>query len=398
MISCRAYNLLPLLTLLGSSLGVILPSFALPTNKTAVTLQGRCEYAVYQGRTNALFTSTHNWQLTIADCCWEISYVDTEALTNSNKPNLGASASCDARDIYVTYSQNAAAIRKAMGKNGNLPAATATIYSGAYPPPTEPVLQRIWLPFASKCLLGNEQGVAKPPFIVDMAIFNSTNYSCQYYWVEGQPNSPLRKLIFRSHGSYFGRNSQTGELLNFTLSQPFDKGYLMAEGDWLRSTNIAGYFLPTEFNFRAFVPNSGSTAGDLLLSFQYRCVVTNVCVSTIPPFPAPPPSRTLFVSDRRFADRGYAFLDYTITNGHWSSREDGALLAKLRYTPKISPEDEAQVPYRPPTLKLGSTAISNPKPLARALLLCSVLVPLAIFGAKFLWLQKAKNKHKWKGE
>jgi hypothetical protein len=279
-----------LVSLVGLSSGCVLSSFALPTNSDAVVLQGTCEYAVYQGRTNALYISTHNWQASISDCCWEISYVDVEALANSNKLSLGVVASCDANDIYVAYCQNESAVRAAWGDRypavkKTLPVATASIYPGAYPPPTEAVLQRIWLPYASRCLLTHDQGLAKPPFIVDLAIFRNTNYFCSYAWVGGpgqEGNAAPRKLVFRSDGNCFDRDTVTGEPIKFSLAPPFDKGYLMAEGNWLRTTNIAGHSLPTEFEFKAFVPESTRTARDLVLSFKYRCVVTNLYLSVMP--------------------------------------------------------------------------------------------------------------------
>ncbi len=112
------------------------------------------------------------------------------------------------------------------------------------------------------------------------------------------------------------------------LPAPYDKGYTNSVGLWRQLTNIAGVFVPTEFEFSAFAPKPrGRVAEDLMTAYTYRCVVTNIATAPLPSVPTPLPSGRVLVTDRRFAKSEDSRTTYLATRGWFRQEIDRAKLA-----------------------------------------------------------------------
>jgi hypothetical protein len=314
-------------------------------NPASITLEGDFSYSLYQGNVSALFSANYKFkaELSGSGCSWIIHYEDVAARTNADLLDGITTASCDGTNIYVVHIPNEIAVKKAWGDKfaavrGELPAAMVSIYSGAYPPPKEPPLQHLWLALASHCLIGEKGGKTKPPYLVDMAIFEKEDFSCDYYWEINNNDPTVRKLVLKSDGRTWRRDPVTGAIENLELAPPFDKGYTRGEGVWRKGTNVGGIFLPLEYEFTGFLPVQ-QASNQLKVSFINRCIVNSVHGSELAQIPTPLPEGKVLVDDRRFADQGNAIVSYTVSN-RWPRKTDSELQSLVASKSKETTEQE----------------------------------------------------------
>lgn len=359
------------------------PRALFAADKDSAVAKGTYDYSVYQGAATPLSSSRYTFDVVVRGCVWTIQYENTAALTNADVLEWRTVAACDATNIYVVHFQNESAVKKVWGdrydsEKKSLPAAMVSIYKGAYPPPKEPVLQSLWLAFAApNCLLQAPQGTAKPLFAVDMATFEDPAYACDYRWEAGGDGPGSRTIILTSGGTFTGRTPD-GRLLHSRYAPPYDKGFTIGQGSWPTATNIAGQSLPVRFEYTHFSPQPrGSQATDLLRVADCRCVVTNVAAGEMLTIPPTLPKAKVLVSDWRFADRGYATVDYVVTN-RWLATNDTTLIQMLSSSPnKISLEQQARQELRntqpPRKPRVGGI---------RIVLLALVVLPIGYLVAK----------------
>jgi len=312
---------------------LILAVTSLPgADGAGVILSGNYEYTVYAGSPTPLHSAKYSFEVSVDGRLWIIEYKDTSALTNMDA-FTSAVASCDGTNIYVVQYQKESAVRKAWGDRydsvkDELPVAMATIYPGDYPPPREFALQNIWLAFASSSLLADARGKAKPPFIADLATCYDNNYNCDVYWITNETHLGSRELILMADGRIPQEVRINDRVQDVKLPAPYDKGYTNSVGLWRQLTNIAGVFVPTEFEFSAFAPKPrGRVAEDLMTAYTYRCVVTNIATAPLPSVPTPLPSGRVLVTDRRFAKSEDSRTTYLATRGWFRQEIDRAKLA-----------------------------------------------------------------------
>jgi hypothetical protein len=377
---------------------------AMAISENCIELNGIYTYSLNQQDGAEFYSSKYTFDVSIKGCSWVIKYEQIKTDNKSAEPlDIGSVASCDGTNIYVVHFQNPEADKKVwrdryISEKSQLPVALANIYFGTYPPPKEPVLQHLWLAFASPmCLLNNMDGKAKPPFITDMAIFSDKNYNCDYHWVTSVSAPNIRSLIFTTDGNFLVRDSSNGKVLHAKSPYPYDRGYTNGIGSWLQKTNIDDVYFPTLFQFTAFVPSfdkSSSNSPNLFKACTYACTVVDAKVSMLPQIPVLLPEGKILVSDRRFSHQGYAFISYPITNRTWLTTSDPFLKRLLQTSRRWSLEDEAlsEIGIKP-SLKGNAVSSSSKLAIARFVVLCLMLSPLAFFAIKFA---VAKNKPKTK--
>jgi hypothetical protein len=209
----------------------------------------------------------------------------------------------------------------------------------------------LWLAFASGSVLSNASGTAKPVMGSDLSMFYNTNFVCNYVWTTNGEDRCPRELILKSSGRRFQRDRLNNGKLGFLiLPPPYQDGFTMAVGHWLQTTNVAGVFVPVEYEFSTFFPKSRATnVADLSPGYSFQCTVTNAYSDQIPSIPIPREGEATLVSDHRFAGKGYATATYAITN-KWPAANDPKMAGILLTTPKASLEEEAlrQHGFKPP--------------------------------------------------
>jgi hypothetical protein len=360
-------------------------------------LKGVYDYAVYQGSAQPLFSERYNFEVSTKDCSWIINYENASALTNAEILDVKTTASCDGKSIYVVQLQSQMADKAAWGDRydsvkDRLPAAMAHIYSGDYPPPKESTLQNIWRAFASSCVLAERQGKAKPPFLVDMAVFSDTNYYCDFHWMTNEVEPHLPTLILTSGDTFYARNPKTGELVRGKYPPPYDKGYTVGVGHWLKATNIDGFSVPIDFEFTAFSPRSkGTNSADLLRAFTYRCKVTSIESAKTTQIPTELSKGKVRISDRRFMNRGQVYITYEAIDGKWPNPNDSYLQRHLATAPKISLEDEAlaELGIKPIGAAFSKTRITHTRVnVTRIVIYLLAALPIVFFVRKKLFNKK----------
>jgi hypothetical protein len=326
---------------------------------------------------------------------WIINYSDFSAATNSHALYSAVEGSCDGMNTYFVRTTSPAlassiASRDANNSNGGFLSSVGHIYSGVYPPTSETFSHILWLAFASSGVLSSATGMAKPVISTDLSMFYNSNFACNYSWITnaGHP----RELVFKSEGRWFQRKRGTGELGFIYYDPPYQKGFRCAEGDWLQVTNIGGIFVPTKYEFSAFMPALGGTnAAQLRSLYTFKCSVTNVHRAGLQYFP-PDRHEAALVSDHRFAERGYATVSYLVTKS-WPTVDNPDLAEVLSRTPKISMEAAAlrQLGYHP----VSGAAVLGKK-LMRLGILLLLILPLGSLAAKgfFKQLNKRNNQVK----
>jgi hypothetical protein len=352
-------------------------------------LSGTYEYTLYDAGEQPIASMNYLFEVSVAGCFWRITYLDTASYTNKALANVRSIATCDGTDIYLIKEQSKSAAIKAWGDRyeqvkDKLLDGLATVFPGSYPPATgseEFVLQNIWLGFASDCVLGATEGKAKPPFLSDLAVFYSTNYSCDYYRsAEGQ-DLGIGKVIFASGEQFFERNLNDGRIINSIKNSAFNKGNTNGVGVWRNPTQFSGVTVPREFEFTAFSPRiSGTNVDGLLTRYRYRCTVTNIEQRGITALVENIAVGRMAVTDRRFSASGPAAVQYVTTNAILS-KSDTNLVRLALAAPKLSLDEEA----------LRDLGITNrPGKWSRGAVWLFLFLPLAFFAAR--GLVKKQNK------
>jgi peroxiredoxin len=301
-------------------------------SEPGITLSGTYEYSLYQGRPAPLYSARYDFEASIAGPAWIIKFEETGDSTGDDTMYTKTDASCDGTNIFVVQFQSRRAAMKAWGDGyasvkDQLPVAMATIYPGDYPPSKEFHLQAIWRAFASSSVLKDSSGKDKPPFVTDLAIFYDTNNYCNYYWATNKVQPEERQLILKTDGHLLPM-LVNGQKQYVRMAPPYDKGYTSGVGTWRQATNMAGAFVPTDFEFTSFSPKlRGRTAADLITSATYRCTVTNIAIASLPSVPTPLPDGKVLVTDRRF-DKSEEGRSGYVGSKDWSPRKiDAAELA-----------------------------------------------------------------------
>ncbi len=321
------------------------PYAVLADAPAGLTVSGVYTYVVYPDRHPPPYTARYRFRAQVLGGRWVIGYEDLASATNPALVNVRATASCDGTNIYFVQFQSQSGVSNAWGARyeavrPKLATTLAEIFPGTYPPPKEPTLQRLWLPFASRSVLGAPRGIAKPPFSVDLAIFYETDYQCGYYWSDDGPGGQMRQIVLTNAGSVLHRDSTDGKIRRRQLAPPYDKGYVEGVGVYERTTNVEEALVPLQFKFTAYSPQfkiGGAPA--LSRVYTYTCVVTDCYPSSIGPIPAPLPRGRVLVTDRRFERDGWSQLDYIATNG-WLEAGDPLIIARKKNTLKSSLNQE----------------------------------------------------------
>lgn len=305
-------------------------------------VQGTYNYIVRPQSQKPPFTASYTFEIAVSGCCWVISYEDLAAKTNADILNSRSVACYDGTNIYLTQFQNPDAVRKAWGDHyeaikPTLPIAQSEIFPGNYPPPDPPVLQHLWFAFASGCIFSKSSGEAKPPTFVDLAIFYRPAFKSTYFWTTNSGLSKRQITIFNEDGRLLSRDRQTGHV-GYMARPRFTKGYTSGVGIWTGVTNIGESVFPLSFEYYENAPTAFK-GDELLKTYSYSCVVTNVVVGNVLNVPVQLPAGMVLVRDRRLLEDGYARLDYIVTNG-WAPADDPYITAQLRGRPKWSAEDE----------------------------------------------------------
>lgn len=306
-------------------------------DKIGVILNGTCDYIVRPENKTPVYSAHYSFEVSLSGGSWLITYEDTSASTNADVLNVKGVASCDGTNIYLVQFQGEGAVKKAWGARygsvkDELPAAQAEIYPGSYPPPNPIVLQQLWFAFASGGVFSGSSGKAKPPAFVDLAIFYSTNFECTYYWTN---NETTRQITLKSDGRIPGRDLNTGAL-RYLTRPPYTSGV----GLWSQITNIAGVFVPREFEYTEFAPQGTSqNSRNQLKTWAFRCTVTDIRATAIGQIAAKLPAGRILMTDRRFLKEGNSKINYISTNG-WVAAGDGYVTAQLLNRPKLSLEEE----------------------------------------------------------
>ena len=325
---------------------VVLPVTAAFGAMGCTKLKGVCEYTLLRP-VQPFYSQRCSFEVSATGGSWVICYEDLAAATNQDLLNVRAVASCDGRNIYFVQFQSEGGNRNAWGAKyesvkGSLPTAIATIYPGTYPPPEQPMLQRLWFALASASVLHPPAGRLKPLECVDLAIFyNNRDFSWDYH-VRTDPSLPGQRSMFLTNsGNFIVRDHATGRVSRLRCAPPYDRGFLAGLGVWRDSTDDAGVAVPAEFEYTGFDPkySSGGGPSELVPGVRYACVVTNTESATIDKLPVPLPAGRVLVIDRRLAKRGWAHLDYVTTNG-WLAAEDPFVAFRARNSPRVSLEEE----------------------------------------------------------
>jgi hypothetical protein len=335
----------------GKVLSIMLALFVINVTRvvagSGIELSGVYEYTLHPDAPAPLFVATYNFKATISGCKWAIECEDIAAITNSSILNGECVASCDGNNIYYVQFQNEDAVKKSFGTNyeslkNRLPAAIAEIYPGDYPMlRTYFAVENIWFAFASKCVIDQSHGTIKPPYVVDLAVFENTNFYSNCYFVTNGFGGMADEIVIRNNGNYFFRDTQNGRLLTGKLGPPFSKGYTNAIGLYENWTNVFGENVPMTFEFSSFSPSAaGRSTNGLLRITSYKCIVTNVAVASIAEFPIAPPTGNVMVTDHRFAASGSASINYFVTN-EWLQSDNYQLAELVKHGPMRSAEQEA---------------------------------------------------------
>ena len=273
-----------------------------------------------------------------------IRYEDKSAATNPDIVTAFSTASCDGTNIYVVNVQSEKAAKKVLGDQfeivrHDLPYAIVKVYPGVYPTPKEQQLQFLWFGVASHCVFQGGDGSAKPPFIVDDAIFGSDAYFCRYEWLN-EASSGERRLVLKSDGREWIRNRPSGKIDVVRLLPPFDKGYILGEAIWRSTTNLLGIPVFGEYEFTAFLPKQASnTRVHENVSFSTRCKIHKIFKSKTSAVTTELQGVKVLVEDRRFAREGHPLVTYTSTN-FWSPKVGSELKQILQSKPQETVEQE----------------------------------------------------------
>jgi hypothetical protein len=308
-----------------------------------VIVSGSYEYDVSER-----YHRRYDFEISLFGCSWIIAYEDPSALTDSNTLVARSVASCDGTNIYHVQFHSEPAVRKAWGDRyesirADLPVAVANVFPGTYPPPRDFTLVHLWFAFGSGCVFNGSFGSNRPPSSVDLALFyEDPRFLSEYQWSTIDAKVGSREIAFKNNG-YFARRDtgSRGKVVYSRYLPPFQNGFISARGVVSQATNCAGMTLPLKFDFTEFVPDYGVTNFKRLRPiYTYTCSVTNVGLVDGAPIPVALPEGRVDVSDIRFQSRGYAQVNYILTNGWIVDTNDEFLISRLQNSPKVSLEEE----------------------------------------------------------
>jgi hypothetical protein len=315
----------------------------------ALVLEGIYHYSLLQGSTSPRYVTSAEFRVTRDPACnWLIEY--RESLRGgTNAPTLieRTSAGCDGSQIYVLQVHREEVVKTTWGNRfesmrDQLPVGTAEILPGNYPAPNDAILQHLWMAYAFDCALPPPKGVAKPPFVTDLAAFFHPENVCEYRWFAAKGERAARRFELLGNGTQLERDRTTGELSPFTLPSPYDRGYRMGEGVWLAEGKSGSFVFPSEFRFAAFSPRpDGVRADQVFTAYEYTCRITNTTSSDLETVLPRLSGGAVFVRDRRLSQTGAGSLSYAISN-EWLTASDDRLLRLLERSPKVSLEQESR--------------------------------------------------------
>jgi hypothetical protein len=373
-------------------------TFVLPLTRAnaleapGVVIQGTYDYVVHPDDSGVSHYRDHeSFEVSRYQNGWIIRYADPAAATNDMIPFTGGTASCDGTNIYLLKFQNISCIKRIWGDKyesmkDRFPVAAATVFPGVYPPPDPPILQRLWVAFASDNTFAGEDGKVKPPDTTDLSIFFSTNYICSYYWSNDVASPDIRRLIFRSDGRILSRDKDSGKVKYFSRKD-YSSGYTTGTATWKGLTNLNGYPACQSFSYSGFAPRPapGGLPG-LYRYYTYDCTVTNAYSSKAEAIPALMPGGNVLVTDRRFIDEGYGKIDYLASN--WMAASDAHIIDQLRGRPKAPLESEILQGY-------PKSAVNSAWGTRRQLTLTAIwmvmIVPFAVVFGSGLWKRIKQN-------
>jgi len=325
---------------------------AADADQKAVVLRGTYEFKSKPEVDPPLFAAQINFEVKMSGCSWVIGYTDTAVETNADLVDVSAQASCDGTNIYFLQYKSERGIKKMEGANFDfvkkkIPTAMGDIYVGVIPPPREIYLQNLWLAFASGCVLDSSHGKTKPPIFADLAVFYNPDFTCNYSWSDDGPN---RQLMLITDHFVYNRSLASGQVFRTPMPPEYEHGFTNGLGYWQQTTNVGGFVVPQQVEFSEYFFAGGTaTHVDVRKNYTFTCTVTNIQTMAAGRIPALPPVGRVLVADRRFVQKGYAQLVYTITNGFWVPADSPVVARRMKYTAKLSMEDEALISMGHPT-------------------------------------------------
>ena len=356
-----------------------LPCFASAEDRGTAVVSGAYETSFYPGgQEKGASWSKYDFEATLSGCSWTIACDGPTSSTRAGEPRLKYVQSCDGTNIYLVELQDKEMDRKAWGDRyasvkSQLPVALAETFPGTFPPQGRPI-RDIWFALASSCLTSNLSGTIKSLGSQDLAVFYRTNFYENYFWRDRPDEPGAREIVLTNDGHYFAWDAASRKMLNARYAAPYDKGWTVGVGVYHRWTNVAGIFVPLDFEYTGYSPSlSGKVASDLLRVKVWKCTVTRFRVGVAEQIPPALPKGNVHVKDRRFIQAGYASVGYAVTNGHWLAENDPHLLNLVAHARRMSLDVEQ-----------GHTLPSDPR-LRKYLIWCLLILPLSAVALKGLF-------------
>lgn len=231
----------------------------------------------------------------------------------------------------------------------NVPASDeGRVFPGGIPAPGEWYSAPVWLAYSSAtCLERHSPGLAGLPRVwgsIGASYHDSGHYPISVEWLSPAKSFP-RRILFYSDGTRKGRRRDTGELFESKYPPPFDKGFVVAEFNVTKSTNVGGIALPRLFELVSYVPVEGASDTNALRPvFRIEGVAESVRHSDSVQKFLPEITGKLGVEDYRFlGNTGGQRVRYAVTNNTWpdelSVSKMGSYRSKVEsgLTRKMSP-------------------------------------------------------------
>jgi hypothetical protein len=310
-----------------------------------IRTEGTCVYRVFRNGAQTLaYSSTNQFSITLDGCSWEIRLLDPSAADNPKILDPERIVTCDGTNIFSVALHSESATKAAWGERYEsvadlLPRGKCTIYLGTYPPPAEPDLQHVWLGYAARCVLSKPSGKARSVYFVQMDEFEEPALFPKYTFFTDAPGTQAVKF---ETPNFRAERGADGRLEVIKVEKPFPASYTTGVGQWtpitLNQTSVSN------FTFTAFAPRPGPnpTNSDLIETYSFDCVVTNITKGiAIARRPLLPPG-SYETQDRRFLTQGFPVIEYRSTN-RWLEADDPQLAFMLRHptAEKATLRDEA---------------------------------------------------------
>ena len=331
---------------LGVMLICFLPLTASPGERAAGVVSGVYELSFYPGgKENARSWAKYDFEASLCGCSWAITCDGPMSSSDPSEARVKRTWSSDGTNIYLVEFHTEEGARKAFGDRyasvkDQLEVALAEIFPGTFPPPRG-VITDIWFGLASSCLTSNSNGTIKSLGYADLAVFYTTNFYLNYFWRDPPDEPGTREIVLRSDGHFFAWDAASRRIINATYAAPYDRGWTVGVGVYRRWTNMAGIFVPLEFEYTGYSPSlTGEAATDLVRVKVCKCTVSACRAGVAGQIPPPLPMGRVIVTDRRFIPAGYATVNYLAINGAWLAQDDPNLLYLVAHTRKMPLEVE----------------------------------------------------------